>query len=727
MKHTLNLIVALITFGILSGPARAAVDVWNGNSILTSFWSDNANWVGGVAPVNGQDIAFMGSNRTTNNNDLVQNQNSLTFQANAAAFTLQGNTLFLLGGGMTNNSSNVQTLDFTINVAGWTGIALDASQTWNAASGGFNVLSNVQSAAFANLGTFTLTVTGPKDTTISGVVSDDPTGSGTLLGIAKNGTGTLTLNNNNTYSGGTDLNNGTLVVGANLALGNGDVNVNGGTLRTAEGAPLSYTVGNDLNVNSGTLFVQVGSNTTGVNNDHVDAGLDINLDSVNSHLFVHRINNYNPANGDRIEIAHAVGGFVFGQFGDAPQGSVAPNDFLGLIQPFALYNFGIGDRIDLQFGFAATFASVARTPNQIATAEALDDAVAAGCVVNATNLLGNVPINTLRHAYDLIAPEELASMYEASFSQGLVQSLNLQRRMDDIRAGATGFCNEGFTIQDNHGYSKNDNKSVASKDVVQQPAPADTRWGSFITGSGELSKTGEEGDNAAGYQLNQAGFTMGVDYRVTDHWAIGLSGGYTHTTGYLVDDGRLNTDGGRMGLYTTYYTSGFYVDAAASGGWNQYDTRRTAYLGQEKGSTDGAEFNGMVAAGYDWKKGCWQFGPVASFEYDYVQFNSFTESDTSLLPLHFPDQNENAYRSNVGFRIAHQQSMKPGEGLTVVPELRAAWRHDFGPSAYAIDSNFVGCTDTFTVHGPWIGRDSAVVNVGLTAYCTRTRLGLHLL
>ncbi len=718
MKHTLNLFVALFALGILNQPAQAT-DVWSGNSGTSSNWSDGTNWVGGVAPANGEDIVFMGSNRTTNNNDLVQNQNSLTFNANSAAFTMQGNTLFLLGGGMTNNSSKLQTLDFTINVGGWTGIALDASQTWNAASGSFNVLSNVQSAAFGNLGTFTLTIDGPKDTTISGVVSDDPTGSGTLLAIDKTGTGTLTLNNNNTYSGGTTVDNGTLVVGSNLALGAGDVNVNGGTLRTAEGMPLSYTVGNDLNVNSGTLFVQVGSNTTGVNNDHVDAGNNINLDSVNSHLFVHRINNYDPSNGDRIEIAHAVGGFVFGQFGDAPEGSVAPNDFPGLIQPFALYNFGIGDRIDLQFGFAATFASVAKTPNQLAVGTALDNAVAAGCVVSATNLIGNLPINALRHTYDLIAPEELASMYEASFAQGMVQSTNLQRRMDDIRAGATGFCNEGFAIQDNHGYTKNDGKSVASKDVVQQQqAPADTRWGSFITGSGELTKTGEEGDNAAGYQLNQAGFTMGVDYRATDHFAIGLSGGYTHTTGQLVDNGRLNTDGGRMGLYSTYYTNGFYVDAAASGGWNQYDTRRSAFLGQETGSTDGAEFNGMVAAGYDWKKDCWLIGPVASFEYDYVQFNSFTESNTSLLPLHYSDQDENAYRSNLGFRIAHQQNMKAGEGLTVVPELRAAWRHDFGPSAYAIDSNFVGCNDTFTVHGPWIGRDSAVVNVGLTAYCT---------
>ena len=76
----------------------------------------------------GEDIIFAGTNRTTNNNDLVQNQNSVTFDNTAGSFTLQGNTLFLLAGGMTNNSTNTQTLDFTLNVGGWTGVALDDSQ-----------------------------------------------------------------------------------------------------------------------------------------------------------------------------------------------------------------------------------------------------------------------------------------------------------------------------------------------------------------------------------------------------------------------------------------------------------------------------------------------------------------------------------------------------------------------------------------------------------------------
>ena len=52
--------------------------------------------------------------------------------------------------------------------------------------------------------------------------------------------------------------------------------------------------------------------------------------------------------------------------------------------------------------------------------------------------MGNLP-----HDYDLIAPEELAAIYEISISSSMVQNNNLQRRMDDIRAGSNGFCANG--------------------------------------------------------------------------------------------------------------------------------------------------------------------------------------------------------------------------------------------------------------------------------------------
>ena len=76
------------------------------------------------------------------------------------------------------------------------------------------------------------------------------------------------------------------------------------------------------------------------------------LDTANGHLFVHRINGYNPNNGDTVTIITTVGG-VTGQFSDAPPDAPAPNDFVGLIQPFADYRIRLGRS---RFGFAATFA-----------------------------------------------------------------------------------------------------------------------------------------------------------------------------------------------------------------------------------------------------------------------------------------------------------------------------------------------------------------------------------
>jgi outer membrane autotransporter protein len=722
----------------------------NGNwepAALETNWSTGAgNFPGATSGAGSTDVATFNVVSTitsiviNNPPPNLLNIGGITFTGSASNYTVGsagGQGIFLSDGAVIQadgalTGAKIETVNAPLTIFGGGSATFRNNSDSGTLHFGGGIIGNT---AFGSVTLF-LDGSNTNANTISGLIGDGP-GPGTL-GITKNGTGTWVLTNNgNTYTGGTTINNGTFVVGDQYVLGdfgpNNNVTLNGGTLMTPLDAPLAgpYQVYHDFNANGGTLFVQVGSGITGdpFKTDEMLAN-DASLDPNNSHLFVHRTNGYNPNNGDYITIISTNNG-VFGQFSDAPPDAPAPNDFLGLIQPFAVYTT---DTVDLEFKFAALFVSVARTPNQFATAAALDKAVDSNCIPTATNYLGNISIFDLPHAYDLIAPEELASIYETSFSQGVIQSLNLERRMDDIRAGSMGFCAEGFAIHDNNpGMSKNEGKSVTDKSVVEQQAPPNDRWGVFITGTGEVTNVGHEGDpgtagpkNAAGYQLTTAGFTMGVDYRVTDHFAIGLSGGYVNSKSDLVNGGRLDVNGGKLGLYATYFTGGFYVDAAGSGGWNNYDTRRSALsattssgMAPEYGSTDGSEFNGLIAAGFDWKRGCWLIGPTASFEYSYVQFNSFTEGDTSLIPLHFPDQNQDALRSNLGFRIAHEQLMKPGEGLTVIPELRASWRHDYGDTSYAIDSNFVGCTDVFTVHGPYVGRDSAVVSVGLTALCNQ--------
>jgi autotransporter-associated beta strand protein len=100
----------------------------------------------------------------------------------------------------------------------------------------------------------TLTVSNSENTTFSGFIADGA-GTGTLA-LVKNGTGTLTLAGaSSNYSGGTTVNQGVLVVGANGALGSGTVNVNG-VLR------LNHDHYGDVQVNSGGVLTGNGFAST---------------------------------------------------------------------------------------------------------------------------------------------------------------------------------------------------------------------------------------------------------------------------------------------------------------------------------------------------------------------------------------------------------------------------------------------------------------------------------
>jgi outer membrane autotransporter protein len=242
-----------------------------------------------------------------------------------------------------------------------------------------------------------------------------------------------------------------------------------------------------------------------------------------------------------------------------------------------------------------------------------------------------------------------------------------------------------------------------------QPAPENC-WGLFVTGTGQFVSVGDDDENARGYDITTGGFTVGLDYRICPSFAIGLDAGYARSDAHQVNRGQVTADGGKLGVYATWFSGGFYLDGAVSGGYNSYDTRRSALLGQARGSTNGAEFNGLIGGGYDWKSGRWSFGPVATFQYSYISFDGFTE-DGSLAPLAFPDQSEDSERGTLGLKASYD--WKVG-GAIVRHEVRAGWQHEFGDPAYPIDSRFAsGAGGIFTVNGPEIGRDSAVIDAGL--------------
>jgi outer membrane autotransporter protein len=547
--------------------------------------------------------------------------------------------------------------------------------------------------------------------TFNGVIS----GQGTLV---KQGGGTLTLTGMSTeFTGPTTVNDGSLIVDGSIA--STQTLVNPGALLGGHGFLGGDLVSSGI-VSPGTLTVN-GNYTQNANGTlRIEvAGLapsQHDLLVVNGHaslagtLQLIRLGGFQLHIGDQFTFLIANRG-VSGTF------STVQNPFISdtLVKAQIIV---LPTAVVVQ-GTQGSFTEVAMTPNGVAVARALDSAVGDPRASTLINFLNTEPLNKLSPGdFDLISPEQLASVFNIAVSLANVQSANLERRMDDVRAGSTGFNAAGFTMNGttpsfSGGLAGPTGVEGKSGPSVLTPIP-ENRWGVFAAGLGEFTHV-DSTDNARGYDLQTGEVTLGVDYRIGSNFAVGLIAGYAHTNADLPNSGNMDVNSGKFGLYATAFTGGFYLDSAVTGGISEYDSHRTALLGTASGSTDGGDLNVLVNGGYDWKKGGLSIGPTASFQYTYVSFNGFTESG-SLAPLIINDQHVDSIRTAFGMKASYD--WKVGNVL-IRPELRAAWQHEYGNSAYSIVASFAnGAGSSFSVSSPNIGRDSLLLGAGVAVLWT---------
>jgi len=546
------------------------------------------------------------------------------------------------------------------------------------------------------------------------------------------------------------LNNGTLsaseldMLFGSLLNGNGTINgnlVNGGVVSPGHSPGHINVTGNYSQTPTGLLYMEFAGRQSG-QYDLLSVGGTARLGGT---LQLVRLDNFQIKRDDKITFLTASGG-VIGKFDsvvyDFPSNTI--------IEPTIAYESNSVVLEGTQGSFEKFASRENLTPNQRAVARGLDSVAFRHNPPKVIDYLDGRSLSELPSDFDKIAPEELTSVFTIGTALATVQSQNIQRRTDDIRSGASGFnaanlaingdgpsFSGGFDITTGvAGPSGDDGKEV--KETKEVVAPAENRWGVFLSGTGEWVSVGNDG-NARGYDLQSGGFTLGVDYKFTPNFAVGLMAGYTGTTADLTDHGRIWVNGGKIGLYATFFQNevqaaptmskdskevqpptasiakGFYADLAVTGGYNSYDTRRSALQGDARGDTDGGELNALFGAGYDFKAGGLTFGPTASFNYTYLGTNGFNESG-SLAPLSVHGGNSDSLRSAFGIKASYDWKLG---GVVIKPELRAAWQHEYGDAAYGLDSNFAnGGGSTFTVNGPKLGRDSALLGAGFAIQCS---------
>ena len=546
--------------------------------------------------------------------------------------------------------------------------------------------------------------------TYTGVLSDE----GTLVVGDAAHAGTVVLAGANTYSGGTIVDSGNLIVDNAQALGTGDVIVNGGVL-SADPQTINV-LGNYTQNAGGTLQLNIAGRAIGqfdVLNVTGNAALNGTLRLVNQ--------GYQPQSGDKLRLV-TTGGVVSGRFAQFQNpftltAGVNTIDLVYARQSVTL-EFLPGPPVVV---ITTDFSSFAFTPNQLAAANLLDAVQLDPRAAQLISFLNTEPLANLPAAFQKISPDGLTAFYEIGFSNANIQRLTLESRLDDIHNGSTGFNSNmkvnGATVNDQSGTDGKSSKGVV--EPVLQPEPQN-RWGVWVTGFGDFVNVDGDG-NAQGYNFTTGGVSLGIDYRITDQLAVGVTGDYSHTWTSLNPSGNIDVNSGRGGIYATWYNHGIYLDGAIYAGHNNYSSSRSGLGGSADGNTGGTEWSTFISGGYDFHFGPLTVGPIAALQYTYVNIGGFSENG-SLAPMQIQSDSVDSLRSDVGFRLFYQWRIGK---ILVEPSLKAAWEHEYLYSALPITGGFVGVPGpSATFFGPSEGHDSAVVSAGVSVQLTPSILTL---
>lgn len=179
-------------------PPTGITRVWDGEGV-NGFWSNPFNWVGDIAPVQGDTLAFPAvASRKVNTNDFVSDTffNAIQFSGNA--YTLRGNPVILGAGVVGSNTLGVNFVNFDVAFGPGSTVAQH---------GGAGLIFSDDISLPATLTTF-----GSGSVNFSGPVSG-------VGGIVMQGPGFLVLNTANSYAGLTELQAGRLDIGASSSLG----------------------------------------------------------------------------------------------------------------------------------------------------------------------------------------------------------------------------------------------------------------------------------------------------------------------------------------------------------------------------------------------------------------------------------------------------------------------------------------------------------------------------
>jgi outer membrane autotransporter protein len=358
------------------------------------------------------------------------------------------------------------------------------------------------------------------------------------------------------------------------------------------------------------------------------------------------------------------------------------------------------------------------------------------------NALGNVPDAGVPAALAELSPKELEVFRNVAFDNNTFNDEQINNHLANLRDGLTGFDSSALTVQDSsmdptlnqvrdHLLAYNpaatpglisdsadsvlgafDAKDMKSAQVNTQPVD---RWSTFIAGNVILADLSNN-LNVPDSNYTTGNVSAGLDYRLDDHFTVGALFAYAHTDADL--DARSSSatvDSYSPGIYASYVDGPWYGNFLGAYTRNSYTEDRdidiTGLNGDNHGGTSGNQGSANLTGGYEFQKGAFKFGPVATLQYVHLSIDSIQEQGPTALDLKSQDQD--SLRSLLGFEGRFNANVGP---VSLTPHVSVSWQHEYLDNSAGITSQFDGAGGgSFSTQTDSPDRDSAFVDVGLDA------------
>ena len=372
------------------------------------------------------------------------------------------------------------------------------------------------------------------------------------------------------------------------------------------------------------------------------------------------------------------------------------------------------------------FTAIIATANQSEAALAFMRIAQAGNSEDSAlvlNTLVGLSSAQARAAFDSIAGAGRAAMSQTGVFNQRAINQNIVARLGVSEGGnapATGIASSPLQIAFDESL-RNDSAPAYAQALPSPASPADrtdASKGFWVRGYGGKGRL--DGDaNAAGADFRFGGVLAGFDHAFHGGMTLGVFGGYAEPRSD--QDGAVGsarTRNHQLGTYGRYRDGAWYLDGIASYARQDTDATRLVVVGPlvrtASGSFNGYSWAAHVETGYTLASG---ITPMAALSWLRQSQDAYDEQGAGALNLSVPSQRSESLRSMLGARAVHTFH---ATGAQWTVEGRAAWAHEFNDPV-AASARLAGDPSAaiFSVTGPAVPRDSAVIGTGISTELKR--------